>query len=62
MNNALKMQANNCKQKKSNKKKTISIMNCRGIAVLDSIIMIQNSLHLTPFSQQPQNHLKKQES
>jgi len=32
------------------------------LAVLDSIIKIQNSLHLPPFSQQPQNHLKKQEN
>jgi hypothetical protein len=30
------------------------------LAVLDSIIKIQNSLHLPSFFQQPQNHLKKQ--
>jgi len=28
----------------------------------DSIIKIQNFLHLPPFFQQPQNHLKKQEN
>jgi hypothetical protein len=103
MNNALKMQACNCKQRKPNKEKqfqsriaeeqktldpfnkvrllflftnlllslsflgSLPFLNSQflighRLAVLDSIIKIQNSLHLPPFSQQPQNHLKKQEN
>jgi hypothetical protein len=104
MNDALKMQACNCKQRKPNKEKQFQsriaeeqktldpfnkvrllflftnlllslslffvlciFLNSQfligyWLAVLDSIIKIQNSLHFPPFSQQPQNHLKKQEN
>jgi len=104
MNNALKMQACNCKQRKPNKEKQFQsriadeqktldpfnkvrllflftnlllslslffvlciFLNSQfligyWLAVLDSIIKIQNSLHFPSFSQQPQNHLKKQEN
>jgi hypothetical protein len=104
MNDALKMQACNCKQRKPNKEKLLQsriaeeqktldpfnkvrllflftnlflslslffvlclFLNSQflighWLAVLDSIIKIQNSLHLPSFSQQPQNHLKKQEN